>query len=506
MYTSGKRWSGGTKPILGTLEPTGSQQGQSADALMRERYLMSLRSDAPSQWTSSHLTESQRSRGAVYVALKVLMDQAASATLRCYHWDPDARMEGDTSARTPLPRDHPLSRLFHRPNNHESGSYLRRKIVQQLGLTGTSLLWRVNNGLRKPAELWSIPTGTYQPVPVSPEYPDGAYRIMPYWPGPLAMSPGTWNQGGVVVKANYIVAVRHPNPLVPNEGYSPLAACDLEMDTVESIGRMRLSQTRNGTYPSATVELDPEVKFPDGNELIRIRREIYQLLGGPDRTGKAAILSPGMKIVPYGSGSVELGWIESWNQLVGFVMSVFGVTKSLAFMSEDSSYAVLYAQLKQFNLFTLCPLLDMIVQQWQQDLITPFWGEEYCVELEPKKVDDEAQLEAALGNDLKAGIRTLNEIRKIRGLEKWDGPEGEQRVWAGAEKKGEEAGDAIGEQAEGDPNAGKPGSGKLPPAQSPVVQASKPKNTQGAGSLPPHIAPVAAGKHWSGAHLLNGQN
>src|ERR1043165_4026990 len=174
---------------------------QDANEQARQRYLAVLNSYAPSQWQTDHLKEDMRLRGAIYVAIKVLADQAASAQLNCYKWDDAAREDGNQDHKKPLPRDHSLCEFLRRPNRHESGAYLRRKMVQQLSLTGTSLLWRVDNGLGRPIEMWSVPTGTYQPVAISAQYPDGAYRIMPWLGGPSMPLPGLLGTGGGVVKA-----------------------------------------------------------------------------------------------------------------------------------------------------------------------------------------------------------------------------------------------------------------------------------------------------------------
>src|SRR4051794_20028928 len=98
----------------------GQPQGDGADEMGRQRYLASLNSAAPAQWISDHLTESRRLRGIVYIALKVLGDQAAGAELKAYQWDEDARLGGDQEAKVPLPADHPLCRLLRRPNRHDS--------------------------------------------------------------------------------------------------------------------------------------------------------------------------------------------------------------------------------------------------------------------------------------------------------------------------------------------------------------------------------------------------
>jgi len=471
-----KKWSGLFNEAMKTPRRDGPPD---PDVQGRDRYLAALRSSAPQQWASDHLRESQRLIGPVYVAIKVLGDQAASAEWKAYKWHSDARMGGDQDAKEPLPRTHPLSRLLLHPNRHDSGGNLNRRCVQQLCLTGTSLQWRVNNGLKTPVERWSVPTGTYQPVPPSARYPDGAYRIAPFWPGPLAMIPGAWNQGGIVVPSSRIIAIRHPHPLIEHEGLSPLSACSLALDTVQGIDEARFSRMRQNTSPSATAETDPQVLWPQGDELARLRLELQQF-AGPANAGKIALLSPGVTLKPWGGGPIEIGWIESWNQLVGFVLSIFGVTKSLAFMSEDASYATLYASLKQFNLYTLCPILDMIAQGLNHQLIWPYWGEDYFVELVPRPIDDHQISEDQLKTDIQIGARTYEEIRNMRNLPKIDEPWVKERAIIGAKfTPPPPEGGQPGEAPPGAPEAGE----NMDMLLGGGPNAERPENDQGQGSL-----------------------
>lgn len=485
-----RKWSGAFAP-----KPTAGQEGTSADQLTRRRNLMALRSRAPGQWMTDHLTESARLRGAVAVAVKVLQDQAAEAEAHVYRWDEKARMGGDQDAKKPVSYDHPLCRLLRKPNTHETGGYLRRRIVQQLCLTGTSLQWRVDNGLGRPAELWSVPTGTYQPVPMSGEYPEGAYRVMPFFPGPLAQLPGAYSAGGYVISARQVVATRHPHPLVQWEGLSPLSACDLAMDTIESIDRARYAQTRRSFVPQATIELDPQVlNPPTDEEMEAIRVQLQQTFGGPDKAGGFAMLAPGMAAKPWPAGSVEVGWIESWSQLVSFVMAVYGVTKSLAFMNEDTSFASLYASLKQFNLFTLCPLLGMISDAYNLQLAWPFWGEDYCVEFKPKAISDDELVERQLSTDAGAGnVRTVDEVRALRGLEPFGDERGKAFFGAKPQPQGGGLEGLAGLFGQGKPQA-QPEKPQEEKPQAEEVEAARPDNPEGEGSLGERLGLVRNGK------------
>lgn len=487
-----------TKGLFATKNPAFGNVTDDGPAAKysREVYLEALRSDAPVNWTSSHLRENQSDYGPIYIALRVLMAQAASAVCKAYKWHPDAKMGGDQEAKQYLPRQDPISRLMNMPNRWDSGRTMRARAVMQRALTGMWLGWRVDEGVPwtnendTPKEIWTVPTGTYTAVPPSSMSPNGAYRVMPFWPGPYATLPGTWQSGGVVVPAENMVVSSHPHPLTYKEGLSPLAACAEELDTINAIGRARKSIMKRVPVPGGTVEMDSQALWPDKAQLNRINAQIYNMIGGADKAGKPAILGPGMKWVQSKIQGYELPWGDSWDQLLRFVFAVFGVTQSMVGMNESSSYAALYAALKQFDLFTMIPELDDLADAFNMQVIWPFFGEEYGIEFETKKVSDEDLLEKQLSNDLAAGIRTVNEWRQLRNLIKIDGAEGEKFVKAGDDKDVKTKEQQAAEQQAS--QQGADGDKPVNPAEK-----TRPKNNSGAGSLPPRLQTMTSsnGKH-----------
>ncbi len=424
----------------------------------------------------------------MYIALKVLMSQAASAKVRAFKWHPDARIEGDEERKVYLRRTHPIPSLLNYPNPHESGRTMRARAVQQRSLTGTWNGWRVDEGTLgtdaddRPAQIWTVPTGVRTAVPMSPQYPDGAYRVMPFYPGPFAMLPGSWQAGGVIVPASQMLVSLHPHPLTYKEGLSPLSACAPEIDTISKIGRARNSIMTRAPVPSGFVEIDTNASFPDQPELNRIVAQIYNFLGGPDRAGRPAILGPGQKWVPNEMQGLELPWADTWDQLLSFVFAILGTTRTMVGMEEATSYAALYAILKQNRLVVLQPELDDLADTINLQLIDPWFGPEYGVEFEPEAVGDEELTEKQLATDLQAGIRRFNEWRAIRKLPLVDGPEGEEFVKASKGAEGKPGEEGVGPN--GEPK--QPG------------DADKPKNDSGTGSLPTRIS-----SHVS-LHAVNG--
>lgn len=414
MATQKRKWSGRSY-----ANAPAEENARRAAVPQQEMLARAFRSRAPGQPTDSRLEQARHQTGAVHVAIRVLGDQAAACSVNVKRRAPGSgESDGDDDA-TPVPYDHPLARLMRRPNNKETGGMLRRRMVQQLQLTGSALVWRLLDGTGTPAEMWSIPSGTWQPLMRSPAWPEGAYRVTPYYAyGPFATTPGFMQPGGVIIPSEEIVRADFPHPLVSYDAYSPLTACALQLDALEAVDKSRWYAMKNGVNPSAVVELDPSMggSVPPQDEIDRLKEEFHARYGGPENTGRVAVLTPGAKLNPYSHSPADMMFESQWSQLVDFVLSVFGVTKTLGFMGEASSYAALYASLKQFTVLSLKPLLQLLADAINVQLVWPFWGEEYFVEFEPAAIDDD-DLKLKVMQSLSAiGAITVNEYRTSLGL------------------------------------------------------------------------------------------
>jgi hypothetical protein len=182
---------------------------------------------------------------------------------------------------------------------------------------------------------------------------------------------------------------------------------------------------------------------------------------------------------------------------------VFGVTKTLAFMGEASSYAALYASLKQFAILSLMPLMGLLADTLNVQMIWPRFGEDYFVEFSPQKIDDEDLEERRLGQDDQLGLYTVNERRVMRGKKpvEW----GETRAFPGQAAAAAQAGlaDTNPHNDAGVPGATPPGKDleaeghEAQPAQvDPAQAAARPAPGRlSRGSLPGKAAAGLNGRH-----------
>jgi hypothetical protein len=202
-----------------------------------------------------------------------------------------------------------------------------------------------------------------------------------------------------------------------------------------------------------------------------------------------ATLPPGAKLVPYAGSLVDPSWIDSWQQFLSFVLAVFGVTKSLAFLQDDTSFATLYASLRQHNLFTMCPLLQMIADALNLQLVWPYWGPEYGIELRPQKITDHEEDKSRVQVAGQFGSITHNEVRVTLGFEPTDEPWGNEQTKPSAPAQPGQPGQPGQQQpGQGGPDeqgglAAMLGAGPEERQQPAEATAARPRNPQGQGSL-----------------------
>lgn len=386
------------------------------------KLLEAFRSNAPGGWSDNRMEQARHFVDTAYICIRTLCEQAAGSTVKIFQRD-DSHPEGKRQCHY---YEEPMKLMFD-PNPEDTLGELLYQTMLQLELTGSALTWKVPDGYDKPRELYNIPTATAIPLPpTQPMYPYGAYRVQPFYPfGPFSTYPSMLTAVGAVIPGEHVVRVKNPHPILRYDGYSTFTAIRHEEDSLEAISRSRLQGMLRGIDPTAVVTFDPEVENPGPEDVIRIREEFMQMFGGPNNAGRALILMPGTKVAPYSTKPIEMGWPESFDQLTSFVSAAYGVSKPVAGFSQEDSYAALYAAIKQFYTLSLCPRLRRIAGGWTKRLISPGYGPDYWMEIEPQKLDDEEILRNKLDALAKGGSITNNELRIGFGLpptkEEWGG-------------------------------------------------------------------------------------
>ncbi len=389
-----------------------------------KRLITALRSKAPGGWSDDRWEQTMRHyNGVAFVAISNVCKQLGRAKIKIYHEDETSPEGKRLVTRNSIPTKmnvHPyeLVELLKRPNHRDSFGKIMYRWGQQRRLTGSALTYMIPNQIGTPMELYCIPTCTAIPQPmVNPLYPDGYYRIQPIYPyGPFSSYPTPTSAVGAAVPAQWMLRFDYPHPLLFYDGYSPLTGLNQHMDSVKMMDSSRTTTMRRGVHPSAVLnfsDMEGALPLPEP-EIERIKTEFENEQYGPDNVGKLFVATPGSSLEPWGFKPTEMDYFNSWEQLVSFVMGGFGITKAVAGMIEDSTYATLYATMKQFALTTLEPECDEIAEYLTSHL-APFFGDDLLIEITPAKIDDQEVKNAVLGLLLQSKAITKNEMRKELG-------------------------------------------------------------------------------------------
>lgn len=419
-----------------------------------------LSSGQPGQWSSDHRAESEKFTGSDYIAIHAICMQAAQASA-CVYDDsaPNRAMKraalrksfgsmskyrrlvksyGADDATEPLPETHPLVKLLCRPSPKQSGALFRYEQLLQLRLTGTILIWNVPNRLGQTCERYVVPTGVALPRPPAPGLPEGGWYVQPALASRYAQARDpegfVENRGfaaciGKVIPSEQVQVIRLPHPLWKDDGQSPVAASALWKDSADMVDRARWGQLKRGADSSLIVSLDKEfqVEQPD---LDRIKAKLQKEYGGVENAGAIIVMSGGATATPTTMNPKDMAYDLGFTQIQNATLAVHGVPGMAAGIASPTGREGLYAPLLQFSLLTVQPLLSILAEEDTISL-APQFGTHLTVEIEAASIDDPEVLERELANDASMGVRTINEVRSIRGLPPV--PWGEERAWSGGQ-------------------------------------------------------------------------
>lgn len=449
-------------------------------------------------WASDHREESKQFTGFNYLAVHAIANQVASATTTAFT-DGDQqekrisqrkalrKLHGslakykstygqDDRETDPLPITHPVMKLMKRPNPYQTGANFRYRQVQQLRLTGTCYVWNVPSVAGPTCQRYVIPTAMTQVVQPTLEMPWGGLRVQPNCSRYVAIEDQGFIEGsptwqrilGTVIDMREIQKIQYPHAMYFDDGQSPISACAQFTDLSNSVNTARTAQLRNGVDGSITITLPDDVTF-DQDELDRYTERIAKKYGGPENVGRVMVLQNGSEVAPLSTTPKDMGYAEGFQDSKAAVLATHGTPEVATGFAPPGAYAAYTMSMMAWRHAVIQPICDMIAESDTEHLATQF-GEGITIEIESDEVDDVDQTEKQFSNDVQARIRTLNELRTLRGLPRYPGPEGDQ-LWPPAAQPA--AGAASGENGQEAATDAGGGSDKTPFPKTPYSFQSK---------------------------------
>lgn len=392
-----------------------------AAARARATTLEVMRRDPPGQQMQDRFGQARLGyQNHVYLAINTLMDWMGAATFTVQSKaDKNIQKAMGSSSSVdsewhPVPDEHPAAELFANPNENQTfGDYVaQRTMCRQL--FGLSYEWIVKDRGGCPRETYVLLPQYVTALPISPQYPFGAIQLSV--PQPMY---GLNYAGYTRIDRRNVLIHRMPNPMFPWDGYSPLTAGGQMCDVLGSVIAARKKSNDTGLSLEALIKLqgagDDEVK--------RVKAQIKDKYSGIDRGDKYMVTNADEIDVELLSTTPDkMAFAESYKDSINFVLALFGVPPALAGLTEATSYAQLFAAIKQFCTGKLGAELRNTAQFWTQKLIRPAWPG--CKgNYEPPSIQDEetalqriAQLDGLQG----VGI-TVNEARAANQMKPIDG-------------------------------------------------------------------------------------
>jgi len=345
-------------------------------------------------WADDPVEQVRHYRHWVYAAIRAIAHRVAATPLRIYHRLPDGSEE---ELRDPR---HPVSRLFNYVNPFHTRYWLWSQTITFLQLTGNAYWYAPRNGLGAPAELWVAGAQAMRVVPDKVRFIAG-YEYRSPDGDTLRFAP------------DEIVHLKLPNPANLYYGRGPLQAAAETVDTHESMKTTQLRMMRRGAFPGGAIETDASLT-PEQQE--RLRAQFESQYAGSDNSGRWLVLEGGIEAKPLTLTPQEMAFVESTAAQRDEILAMFGVPAAVLGLSRDVNKAVAEAMDIIFARYTVAPLLQLIEDQVNQDLLPRFDDRLFVRFANPVLLDAESRRRETR-EDYRAGLLTLAEARAENGRE-----------------------------------------------------------------------------------------
>ena len=366
---------------------------------------------APGWWRDDPVEQLRHYSSWVYAAVNAIAQEVARQKPTIVRRDchrPDAC--------EPVAPTHPLVRLLADPNPWLTSWELWYLTTVYLELTGNCYWYAApaaGDGIRRaaPRELWIIPTPWVRELPDPRAYNSGYEDAAPGSPAE-------------VFAPDDVIHLKYPNPLDPHVGLSPLQANALTIDANMELLRSRHQAFQSGQRPG--IVLRTEQTLSD-TTVRRLEERIAARFGGRDNWHRPLILEQGLSASPWTLSPAEMDYLNSSRLTREEIFAIFRVPGPIAGLVENMGLGadIWFGARAMFCESAVQPKLELIGQALTRDLGRRF-GDDLVIAFPDCSPRNPAERRADDALDVRLGLRTVNEIRRSRGLEPFDDPRFDQ--------------------------------------------------------------------------------
>jgi HK97 family phage portal protein len=218
------------------------------------------------------------------------------------------------------------------------------------------------------------------------------------------------NSKAIVFEPNEIVHFKLPNPGNEVYGLSPLESLSIPIETDLHAQAYNLTFFKNNATPKLHIDLG-NCTLPQ----LKRTKEFFkrEYLGNPHKT---LITEGGVTVNPIGTKPADMEFLNQRKFSRDEILAVFGVPPMKVGITEDVNRASALEADKSFKADKIIPLQRMIANKINLCVISLFNEPRVkfeFVELDLRDAKEQADIDKL---DIEAGIVTVNEVRKKRGL------------------------------------------------------------------------------------------
>jgi|ERR1700722_2272858 len=308
---------------------------------------------------------------------------------------------------THVPPNHPLMRLFKRPNTWDTAGFsdILAQTIQFLCLSGEAFWWMIPDPhTGQISELWTVPSHWCW-------IQTGQNDILQVVVRPFPTSAGT-----LFIPWEQIVYFQLPSPLSKIGGWSPQRAISEWIDVGESIDQSRFWSMKNVLAPLGVIEMPEGNQDPSDDVLERYYEKFYARFQGEFNHGKPLLLSSGSKFTPLKIMPSECDFTGSFDQLRDSILATFRVPKQIAGLQDAGSQIAMWGPLTQFHEQCIKPKLQYIgavvttkVATLWDERLRVWWPNPVDSSPEQRRADREQQFKYGLLTDDEARVEFDNE-------------------------------------------------------------------------------------------------
>ena len=349
--------------------------------------------DQPAAWVDNPQEQIKHYKHWVYVAVTAIAERVAATPLKLFK-----RVKGGEAEEV---TDHPVMELFDVVNPFHTRFWLWNQTATFLKLTGNAYWYMPSNGLGVPGEIWLAHSQFMKVIPDSKEFIKG-YK---------------YDRGGgaepMIFEPHEIVHLKLPNPASVYYGRGPLQAAAETVDAHEAQKTVQFQMMSRGAFPGGAVTVPEGVRLSQ-DQIDRIRAGFRQTYAGADKAGRWVILEGGLKAEPLTLTPQEMAFMKSAQLNRDEILSVFKVPPAVVGLSKDVNRAVASAMDMIFARYTIQPMLQLVEDQLNQDLL-PRYDEKLFVKFDSPVAEDKEAVSKQSGDLFVKGILTVNEVRAAVG-------------------------------------------------------------------------------------------